>query len=194
MPILFGLDIFPSVINPEQSYTLGERVESTIGNPTYIASYLSLISFISIGLVLREFQINFNQSIRNTFLNFELNTKMFTLVSSVGTLISIWTILNSGSRASLIGITIGILFTSLMLLITLKDLRKYFYGFLIVIGSLIALFFITINLIESQRNNLKDEIVKKYIPENFLLEIGADFDEISFSFSSWDSGKGYNTN
>ena len=32
IPILFGLDIFPSVVNPEQSYTLGERVESTIGN------------------------------------------------------------------------------------------------------------------------------------------------------------------
>ena len=54
IPILFGLDIFPSVVNPEQSYTLGERVESTIGNPAYLASYLSIISFMSIGLIFRE--------------------------------------------------------------------------------------------------------------------------------------------
>ena len=152
-----------------QSYTLGERVESTIGNPTYIASYLSLIIFLSIGLMLREFQVNFNQSLRNTFLNFRLGTKIFIYLSSVGTLISVWTILNSGSRASLIGLTIGALFIALMLLINLKDLRKYFYSLFILIGSLIILFIISVNLIESQRNDLKDEIVKNYIPENLLV-------------------------
>ena len=68
IPILFGLDIFPSVVNPEQSYTLGERVESTIGNPAYLASYLSLISFMSIGLIVREFQINYVDSIKKLIL------------------------------------------------------------------------------------------------------------------------------
>ncbi len=182
----FGLDIFPSVVNPDQSYTLGERVESTIGNPTYVASYLSLISFISIGLVLREFQLNFKQSIRNTFLNFNLNSRIFVLISTFGILISIWTILNSGSRASLIGIFIGISFIILMLSLTFKSLRKYLYAAFILIGSLTVLFFISLNLIESQRNNLKDKIVKNYIPEIYLG------DEISYSFSNFDSGDGYN--
>ena len=58
-------------------------MESTIGNPTYVASYLTLISFISIGLVLREFQINFKQSYRNTYLNFELNSKIFIIISII---------------------------------------------------------------------------------------------------------------
>ncbi|MBA4715063.1 MAG: FKBP-type peptidyl-prolyl cis-trans isomerase [Dehalococcoidia bacterium] len=186
IPIFFGLDIFPSVVNPDQSYTLGERVESTIGNPTYVASYLSLISFISIGLVLREFQLNFKQSIRNTFLNFNLNSRIFVLISTFGILISIWTILNSGSRASLIGIFIGISFIILMLSLTFKSLRKYLYAAFILIGSLTVLFFISLNLIESQRNNLKDKIVKNYIPEIYLG------DEISYSFSNFDSGDGYN--
>ena len=188
IPIFFGLDIFPSVVDPDQSYTLGERVESTIGNPTYIASYLSLIIFLSIGLMLREFQVNFNQSLRNTFLNFRLGTKIFIYLSSVGTLISVWTILNSGSRASLIGLTIGTLFIALMLLIKLKDLRKYFYSLFILIGSLIILFIISVNLIESQRNDLKDEIVKNYIPENLFNN------EIQYSFTNFDRGDGYNSN
>ncbi|MAJ90290.1 MAG: hypothetical protein CMD08_03345 [Flavobacteriales bacterium] len=188
IPIFFGLDIFPMVVNPEESYTLGERVESTIGNPTYIASYLTLISFISIGLMLREFQVNFNKSLKNTFLNFELGTKIFILLSSTGTLISIWTILNSGSRASLIGIVIGTLFAFLMLSLTINSLGKYFYGFFILTGSLIILFLTTNILIESQRNNLKDEIVKNYIPENLFGN------EIQYSFTNFGAGDGYNEN
>jgi len=176
IPIFFGLDIFPSVINPEQSYTLGERVESTIGNPTYVASYLSLISFISIGLILREFQINFKESVKNTFLNFNLNSRIYVFASIAGILISIWTILNSGSRASLIGIAVGILFTSLMLVVKLKHLRKYFYASIIIVGSILVLYFISLNLIESQRANLKDQVIKKYIPEEYFEN------EISYSF------------
>ncbi len=187
IPVFFGLDIFPSVVNPEQSYTLGERIESTIGNPTYVASYLSLISFISIGLVLREFQLNFKQSFRDTFLNFDFSSRMFVLISATGIFISLWTILNSGSRASLIGILIGIAFTLLMLSLTIKSIRKYLYAAFVLLVSLIVLFFITVNLIESQRNNLKDEIVKNYIPEIYLGN------EISYSFSNFDSGNGYNT-
>ena len=187
IPIFFGLDIFPSVVNPEQSYTLGERVESTIGNPTYVASYLSLVSFISIGLILREFQTNFNQSLRNTFINFELNSKIFISASLLGTIISIWTIMNSGSRASLIGIISGILFISVMLLITKSKLKKYLYALLILIGSLIILFFILLNMIESQRNNLKNEVVKSYIPQAYLG------DDISYSFDNFGNGDGYNS-
>ena len=188
IPIFFGLDIFPSVVNPAESYTLGERVESTIGNPTYVASYLSIISFISIGLIIREFQINFIESFKNTYIKLELNSKIFVWSSISGVIVSLWTILNSGSRASLIGILFGILFLCSMLLITKKQFRKYLFGALIFTLSLVVIFFITMNIIESQRNDLKNNIVKKYIPEIFLG------DEISYSFSNYDGGDGYNSN
>ena len=188
IPIFFGLDIFPSVVNPAESYTLGERVESTIGNPTYVASYLSIISFISIGLIIREFQINFIESFKNTYIKLELNSKIFVWSSISGVIVSLWTILNSGSRASLIGILFGVLFLCSMLLITKKQFRKYLFGALIFTLSLVVIFFITMNIIESQRNDLKNNIVKKYIPEIFLG------DEISYSFSNYDGGDGYNSN
>lgn len=188
IPIFFGLDIFPSVVNPEQSYTLGERVESTIGNPTYVASYLSIVSFISVGLIIREFQVNFSNSIKNTYLNLELKSKIFIWSSLVGITISLWTILNSGSRSSLIGILFGIIFLALMLSISRPELRKYVYGGLILTTSLVILFFISINLIDSQRNKVKDDVVKKYLPETLLGE------NISFSFSNFGSGNGYNLN
>ena len=188
IPIFFGLDIFPSVVNPAESYTLGERVESTIGNPTYVASYLSIISFISIGLIIREFQINFIESFKNTYIKLELNSKIFVWSSISGVIVSLWTILNSGSRASLIGILFGVLFLCSMLLITKKQFRKYLFGVLIFTLSLVVIFFITMNIIESQRNDLKNNIVKKYIPEIFLG------DEISYSFSNYDGGDGYNSN
>ena len=188
IPIFFGLDIFPSVVNPDQSYTLGERVESTIGNPTYVASYLSLVSFISIGLIFREFQVKYKQSLRSTFLNFELNSKIFISVSLLGTIISIWTIMNSGSRASLIGIISGILFISVMLITTKSKLKNYLYGLLFLIGSITILFFISMNMIESQRNNLKNEVIKSSLPEELLG------DNILYSFSNFEKGDGYNTN
>ena len=188
IPIFFGLDIFPSVVNPEQSYTLGERVESTIGNPTYVASYLSIISFISVGLIIRELQVNFSNSIKNTYLNLELKSKIFIWSSLVGITISLWTILNSGSRSSLIGILFGIIFLAMMLSISRSELRKYVYGGLILTTSLVILFFISINLIDSQRNKVKDDVVKKYLPETLLGE------DISFSFSNFGSGNGYNLN
>ena len=188
IPIFFGLDIFPSVVNPAESYTLGERVESTIGNPTYVASYLSIISFISIALIIREFQINFIESLKKTYIKLELNSKIFVWSSISGVIVSLWTILNSGSRASLIGILFGVLFLCSMLLITKKQFRKYLFGALIFTLSLVVIFFITMNIIESQRNDLKNNIVKKYIPEIFLG------DEISYSFSNYDGGDGYNSN
>ena len=184
IPIFFGLDIFPSVVNPAESYTLGERVESTIGNPTYVASYLSIISFISIGLIIREFQINFTETFKNTYINLSLNSKIFIWSSLSGVIISLWTILNSGSRASLIGILFGILFLCSMLLITSKRLRKYLFGTFILIGSLIILFFVSISLIESQRDNLKNEVIQKYIPEKYLD------DDIWYKFSNFNKNIG----
>ncbi len=168
IPILFGLDIFPSVVNPEQSYTLGERVESTIGNPAYLASYLSIISFMSIGLIFREFQINYVDSIKKTYLNFGTNIKFFLWVSALGLLISTWTILNSGSRGSLIGIFIGIIFATSILIYKRKDLRKYLYLTLSVIGFVIVAFVLLTNLIEIQRHELKNNVLKSYIPERVI--------------------------
>ena len=61
IPLIFNLDLFPLVTTPADSYTYGERVESTIGNPAYLSAYLSLIIFSSFGLVSRDFQINFKK-------------------------------------------------------------------------------------------------------------------------------------
>ena len=188
IPILFGLDIFPSVVNPEQSYTLGERVESTIGNPAYLASYLSIISFISIGLIVREFQMSFNSSIRKTYLDFDFNSKLFVWISITGLVVSIWTILNSGSRGSFVGIFIALVFAFSIILYKRKDLKKYLYVSLGLIGTLLITFILLTNLIESQRNYLKNTVVKSYIPEKI---IGS---EVSFSFNNFNAGNGYNSN
>ncbi len=168
IPILFGLDIFPSVVNPEQSYTLGERVESTIGNPAYLASYLSMISFMSIGLIFREFQINYADSIKKTYLNFGVNTKLFLWLSVSGLAISTWTILNSGSRGSLIGIFVGLIFATSILIYKRNDLRKYLYVTLTIIGFIVVAFILLTNLIESQRYELKNIVLKSYIPEEVI--------------------------
>ena len=53
IPSAGGLDIFPFVVDPEGSYTQGERVESTIGNPSYLATYLSMVTFSSVALIYR---------------------------------------------------------------------------------------------------------------------------------------------
>ena len=177
IPILFGLDIFPSVVNPEQSYTLGERVESTIGNPAYLASYLSIISFMSIGLIIREFQISYIDSIKKTYLNFGTTSKLFVWISISGLVVSIWTIFNSGSRGSLIGIFTGLIFAISILVYRREDLRKYLYGFLTVLGSLIVVFVLLTNFIESQRYEIKNTVLKSYIPEEVIAS-----EELPFSF------------
>ena len=168
IPILFGLDIFPSVVNPEQSYTLGERVESTIGNPAYLASYLSIISFMSIGLIFREFQISYTDSIKKTYLNFNLNSKLFVSISISGLIVSIWTIFNSGSRGSLVGIFTGLIFAISILVYKRADLRKYLYGSLATIGSIVIIFILLTNMIESQRYQVKNTVLKDYIPEEII--------------------------
>ena len=189
IPILFGLDIFPSVVNPEQSYTLGERVESTIGNPAYLASYLSLISFMSIGLIVREFQINYIDSIKKTYLNFGNNSKFFLWISVTGLVVSIWTILNSGSRGSLIGIIVGLIFAISILINKRKDLRKYLYSSLVLLGSLVIVFILLTNLIQSQRFGIKNTVLKEYIPEELIAS-----EELPFSFDKVGQDVGTNTN
>ena len=177
IPTLFGLDIFPSVVNPEQSYTLGERVESTIGNPAYLASYLSIISFMSIGLIIREFQLSYIDSIKKTYLNFGTTTKLFVWISTSGLVVSIWTIFNSGSRGSLIGIFTGLIFAISILLYKRENLRKYLYSSLTVLGSLVVVFILLTNFIESQRYEIKNAVLKSYIPEEVIAS-----EELPFSF------------
>tara|TARA_S200000501_G_scaffold134081_1_gene126876 strand:+ start:791 stop:3598 length:2808 start_codon:yes stop_codon:yes gene_type:complete len=189
IPILFGLDIFPSVVNPEQSYTLGERVESTIGNPAYLASYLSIISFVSIGLIVREFQISYIDSIKKTYLNFNFNSKLFVWISILGLVVSIWTIFNSGSRGSLIGIFTGLMFTISILVYKREDLRRYLYGALAVFGTLVIAFILLINLIQSQRFEIKNTVLKSYIPEEVIAS-----EELSFTFDKVVQDVGTNTN
>ena len=189
IPILFGLDIFPSVVNPEQSYTLGERVESTIGNPAYLASYLSIISFMSFGLIIREFQTNYIESIKKTYLNFNLNSKLFIWISISGLVVSIWTIFNSGSRGSLIGIFIGLFFAISILVYKREDLRRYLYGALALFGSLVIVFILLTNLIQSQRFEIKNNVLKSYIPQEVIAS-----EELSFSFDKVGQDVETNTN
>ena len=189
IPILFGLDIFPSVVNPEQSYTLGERVESTLGNPAYLASYLSIISFMSIGLIVREFQISYIDSIKKTYLNFNLNSKLFVWISISGLIVSIWTIFNSGSRGSLIGIFTGLIFAISILVYKREDLRKYLYGALAVIGSIVTAFILLTNMIESQRFEIKNTVLKNYIPEEVVSS-----EELTFVFDGVGQKFGTKTN
>ena len=189
IPILFGLDIFPSVVNPEQSYTLGERVESTIGNPAYLASYLSIISFMSIGLIIREFQISYIDSITKTYLNFGTTSKLFVWISTSGLVVSLWTIINSGSRGSIIGIFTGLIFAISILVYKRKDLRKYLYGSLTALGSVIVVFILLTNFIESQRYEIKDTVLKSYIPKEVISS-----EELSFSFDKVSQDVGTNIN
>ena len=189
IPILFGLDIFPSVVNPEQSYTLGERVESTIGNPAYLASYLSIISFMSIGLIIREFQISYIDSIIKTYLNFGTTSKLFVWISTSGLVVSLWTIINSGSRGSIIGIFTGLIFAISILVYKRKDLRKYLYGSLTALGSVIVVFILLTNFIESQRYEIKDTVLKSYIPKEVISS-----EELSFSFDKVSQDVGTNIN
>ena len=189
IPILFGLDIFPSVVNPEQSYTLGEIVESTIGNPAYLASYLSIISFMSFGLIIREFQTNYIESIKKTYLNFNLNSKLFIWISISGLVVSIWTIFNSGSRGSLIGIFIGLFFAISILVYKREDLRRYLYGALALFGSLVIVFILLTNLIQSQRFEIKNNVLKSYIPQEVIAS-----EELSFSFDKVGQDVETNTN
>ena len=102
--------------------------------------------------------------------------------------VSIWTILNSGSRGSLIGIFVGLIFAISILINKRKDLRKYLYGSLVLLGSLVLTFITLTILIESQRNDLKNNVVKNYIPEVLTGN------EVSFSFNNYGGGNGYDEN
>ena len=59
---------------------------------------------MSIGLIIENFKQDYIESIKKTYLNFNLNSKLFVWISISGLVVSIWTIFNSGSRGSLIGI------------------------------------------------------------------------------------------
>ena len=164
IPLVGGLDIFPLVVNPEGSYTGGERAESTIGNPAYLATYLSMVTFSSIALIYREFKINYRLSIFNTYASLKKSSKTYVVIAGIASLISIWTILSSGSRGSLIGIAASILLISIMLSIVYKKISKFTLAPAILIIILIPTFFFITTTIESQREDLRVEVLSKYFP------------------------------
>tara|TARA_B100001996_G_scaffold383001_1_gene376765 strand:+ start:4288 stop:7080 length:2793 start_codon:yes stop_codon:yes gene_type:complete len=159
-----GLDIFPLVVNPAESYTQGERVESTIGNPSYLAAYLSMVTFSSIALIYREFKKNYQLSLINTYISLNASSKTFVIIATIGSFVSIWTILNSGSRGSLIGIALSALFISILLAVTNKKLRKFAIIPIISVIILIPIFYSITTIIESQKQELKREVLSKYLP------------------------------
>ena len=137
---------------------------------------------MSIGLIVREFQISYIDSIKKTYLNFNLNSKLFVWISILGLSVSILTIFNSGSRGSLIGIFAGIIFAISILVYKREDLRRYLYGALAVFGTLVIAFILLINLIQSQRFEIKNTVLKSYIPEEVIAGEEISFEEISFTF------------
>jgi len=164
IPRVGGLDIFPLVIDPEGSYTQGERVESTIGNPSYLATYLSMVAFSSIALIYREFKKNYQLSIINTYISLKSSSKAYVIIATIGSIISIWTILNSGSRATLIGIAAAVLFISTMLSIINKKIKRFALIPVVLIIILIPLFYFITITIDSQREDLRVEVLTKYFP------------------------------
>jgi len=168
MPSAGGLDIFPLVVNPEESYTQGERVESTIGNPSYLATYLSMVTFSSIAIIFREFKKNYQSSILSTYISLKSSSKSYVIIATIGSLISIWTILNSGSRATLIGIVVAALFLSTILSVINKKIRKFTLIPVVAIIILIPLFYFLTITIESQRENLRVETLSSYFGAEVL--------------------------
>ena len=170
IPSAGGLDIFPFVVDPEGSYTQGERVESTIGNPSYLATYLSMVTFSSVALIYREFQKNYQLSIINTYTTLKSWSKAYIIIATIGSLLSIWTILNSGSRATLIGIAVAILFISTMISITNKKFRNFTLIPIISVIIIIPVFYFITNSIESQRSDLRVEVLSKYFPDEVFRQ------------------------
>ena len=144
---------------------------------------------MSTGLIVREFQTKYIESINKTYLNFNLNSKLFVWISISGLVVSIWTIFNSGSRGSLIGIFIGLFFAISILIYKREDLRRYLYISLALFGSLVIVFILLTNLIQSQRFEIKNNVLKSYIPEEVIAS-----EELSFSFDKVGQDVGTNTN
>ena len=113
IPVFWGLDLFPLVVESELSYSSG-RLESTIGNPSFVAAYLSLISFSSIGLILRDLQKNYSDSVFETFQRLTTSKKTYFLIVMLGNITIFWAIMNSGSRGSMLGVALGVLALSLI--------------------------------------------------------------------------------
>ena len=86
------------------------------------------------------------------------------VIAGIASLISIWTILSSGSRGSLIGIAASILLISILLSIVYKKISKFTLAPAILIIILIPTFFFITTTIESQREDLRVEVLSKYFP------------------------------
>ena len=164
-----GIELFPVVTEAEASYTLGERVESTIGNPAYLSAYLSLILFASFGLVAREFQRNYKVTIINTYLDLSISNKMYTLLSLICSPIILFTIITAGSRGAVIGIIAGLFFTFVSLAFLNKKFRKYGYLALLVFIISITSYISLLTLMEVQENKLRYEILQKYFPVEIFM-------------------------
>ncbi len=164
IPVIFNLELFPLVSTPEQSYTFGERIESTIGNPVYLAAYLSLIIFSSFGLVSRDFQINYKKSLMHTYLQLKLINRIYIIISLIGAPIILFTIITSGSRGALIGIFAGLIFIFTAVLFTNERLKKFGYIGISFFFMVIILYLTIQYTINRQEETLRYEVLTKYFP------------------------------
>ena len=168
IPLIFNLDLFPLVTTPADSYTYGERVESTIGNPAYLSAYLSLIIFSSFGLVSRDFQINFKKSFKHTYLQLKLTNKIYLIISLIGAPIIFFTIISSGSRGALIGIFAGLLFILSAFLYSKEKYKKIAYIGLSFFAVSVGLFLTLQYVIRYQESTLRYEVLTKYFPSEIF--------------------------
>ena len=168
IPVFWGLDLFPLVVENELSYSSG-RLESTIGNPSFAAAYLSLISFSSIGLILRDLQKNYSDSVFATFQRLTTSKKTYFLIAMLGNITILLAIMNSGSRGSMLGVALGVLAILIYLSAFYKKIR---IPSLTILGfgiSLLILFIVSSSLVEFQRQSLRVEVLSKYFPSSIFV-------------------------
>ena len=158
-------------LGEEEVYTVG-RITSTVGNPTFLGPYLAIVVIMASGFLYERVRTLYDLIIsKYSIWNRDL---IFTVLLFLGILLSLWVILLTGSRGTLLGLASSLLLLFLVLLFVSNNLWvRILSGLTLVgfIGSLILVIWINdyIKTISYENN---EKIVKEFIGDEKYIPFG----------------------
>ena len=155
-------------LGQEEVYTVG-RLTSTVGNPTFLGPYLAIVVIMAVVFLYERF-FSFYKFIAENDTRWKMDL-VLTVSLFLGILLSLWVIILTGSRGTLLGLASSFFLVLILFFFTSKNIWVKFLSGFTLVGIISSLFLVIWmhNHIKSNAYVENEKLLEDFIGENIYI-------------------------
>ena len=170
-------------LGQEEVYTVG-RLTSTVGNPTFLGPYLAIVVIMAVAFLYERF-FSFYKLIAENDTRWKMDL-VLTVALFLGILLSLWVIILTGSRGTLLGLASSFFLVLILFFFSSKNIWVKFLSGFTLVGIISSLFLVVWmhNHIKNQALELRDSLIKEFTGEENFYSIETYYSDSNVSIET----------